>query len=674
VSILSRRLLNNQEIIMDEKTILSLASWTNPKEVQTKYGPRYLREAAKTEAFSAAWREHKDEMKALGATWTKDERTGEWSLVWWQQIPAEELAKRAASVEASRAVSADIDLPHPDGLDYMPFQKAGIRYALDRDGVLIGDEMGLGKTIQAIGIINADLAVDSALVICPKSLKLNWYRELTKWLTKPLTVGIADGHWPSTQIVIVNYEALGKFFELATERTWSVCVVDEAHYIKNKKSQRSINVKAIARKARRNVRMTGTPIVNRPIELYNIICDLHPAWANWWQYAKKYCNAIDSGYGLDVSGNANLDELQKKLRETVMVRRLKKDVLTELPKKIRQIIEVECDETGERAAVRAESDFEARSEARLADLRAAVELSKAESDEAYQAAVERLREASTAEFTEMSKLRHETALVKVPAVLEHVRTILEDDADQKIFLAAHHHDVIEQLGQGLLDFYPVTLTGETKLEDRQKAVDRFQTDPACRVFIGSITAAGVGITLTAANLVIFAELDWVPGNVTQCEDRCHRIGQTMPVLVQHIVLKDSIDARMANVLVSKQAVIDQALDVKHPERQQPVYQPRNAAATHGATVDDLASLATKMTDRQREAVQGALRQLAFMDVDHASEWNGQGFNKLDSRIGHDLAERGSLTPKQAALGMRLVKKYSKQLPDEINQVLRGEQE
>jgi SWI/SNF-related matrix-associated actin-dependent regulator 1 of chromatin subfamily A len=658
---------------MDEKTILSLANWTPPKEVQTKLGPRYLRTAAKTDAFSAAWRAHKDEMKALGASWTKDERNGEWSLVWWQPIPKEELERRAKSIEQSRAVSADIDLPHPPGLDYMPFQKAGIRYALGRDGVLIGDEMGLGKTIQAIGILNSDPEIKNAVVICPKSLKLNWYRELTKWLTKPLTIGIADQRWPSTSIVIVNYEVLGKFLDVATSHPWSACIVDEVHYIKNKNSQRSQNVKELAKVSRRNIRMTGTPICNRPVELYNIICDLHPAWGNYWQYVKRYCNGFNNGNGMDTGGHSNLDELQKKLRETVMVRRLKKDVLTELPKKIRQIIELETDDRDQKGAVRKEADFEARSEAKLAELRAAVELSKAEGEQAYRAAVARLAEAITADFSEISRLRHETALTKIPQVLDHISTILDDDPEQKIFLAANHHDVIDRLAQGLLKYYPVVLTGYTKTQDRQTAVDRFQTDPKCRVFIGSITAAGVGITLTAANMVVCAELDWVPGNMSQVEDRCHRIGQTMPVLVQHLVLKDSIDARMAHTLLDKQAVIDQALDQKHPDKQYPVYQPQSPASTQNATVDALESLANKMTSEQRVAVHIALRQLTFMDMDHANEWNGQGFNKIDSRIGHELAERDQLTPKQAALGMKLVRKYAGQLPDELNQVLKGEE-
>lgn len=1015
---------------MDTTTLSKLANWSAPKEINTKNGPRMLRTAAKTDAFSTAWKHEKDAMKAIGASWTKDERSGEWSLVWWQKIDEEELAKRAQAIKDSRATDAEIELPHPEGYDYMPFQRAGIRYGLDRKGVLIGDDMGLGKqqpidtnvltpngwrmigwlrpgdkvigstgqavnvtgvfpqgfkpsyrvtmsdgssaeagpehlwtvryycggrrwaeltlttqqlldrpvieikrgkrtsrldlaktalylpmltgpvvfdeqeplliapytlgqmiangaltgstitistnindgdeiyariksegspisetmrtygnvrrlainhktilavramglnvhsaskfiparykfaapadriallqglmdgdgciskeknkiaytttgkrlaydvvelveglggiasvreyprtdgkptdyqvrvrlpvgikpfsisrkagryhpgrlahpvrtiksveyvrdtesvciavdapdrlyatehcilthnTVQAIGIINAAADIDSAIIICPKSLKLNWYRELTRWLVKPLTVGVADKVWPDTDIVIVNYEGLNKFSKQSLAREWGASIADEAHLIKNRKTVRSMNVKAI--RARRVIRMTGTPIVNRPLELHNIISDLHPQWANFMSFAKRYCGAQKDRFGWQMGGATNLDELQEKLRATVMVRRLKSQVLTELPRKIRQIIEVEA--TGAAGkAVKAERAFEEASEERLANLRAAVELSKAEGEEAYQSAVARLKEASSVDFTEMAKLRHDTAMLKVPAVIEHIRAILEDDDQQKVFVACHHHDVVDALAMGLLDFHPVAYTGETKEKDRQSYVDRFQTDESCRVFIGSIMAAGVGITLTRANIAIFAELDWVPGNITQAEDRLHRIGQTETVLVQHLVLADSLDARMARILVSKQAIIDQALDINHPARQQPeykpseskaredAYQPKKAAATHGTSVDELTELAAKLTESQLKAAHVAMQMLAGNDLDRAQAQNGIGFNKIDGNVGHDLAMRQSLSPKAGALAWKLAHKYRGQLPPAIIEALEGEQ-
>ena len=639
--------------------IQTLLPWSEPKEIQTKAGTRFLSKAEPTSAFWDAWRANKETLKAAGVSCTRNERTGQWEACWWQDVPESIKQARAASVEQSRATSAEIDLPRPEGLDYMPFQKAGIRFALDRPGVLIGDEMGLGKTIQAIGMINSDETIKTALVICPKSLKLNWKRELEKWLVHPLSIGVANGTYPQTDIVIMNYEALKKH-QAEINHEWDIVIVDEAHYIKNQKAQRSQLVKAV--QARRKVRLTGTPIVNRPAELYNIIEDLGGSWGTFFQFAKRYCNAQDNGWGWDFSGSSNLDELQRRLRETIMVRRLKADVLKELPRKIRQIVEVEAETSAQKNAVKAEGRYEQASENRLTELRAAVELSKAESDATYQAAVERLSEASRVDFTEMSRLRHETAIAKVPAVVDHLKNALEDN-DNKIIIAAHHHDVIDTLMNELSEYQPVKLTGETNEQDRQNAVDTFQNKQACRVFIGSITAAGVGITLTASSHVIFAELDWVPGNITQMEDRAHRIGQTETVLVQHIVLSESLDARMARMLVEKQNVIDSALDINHPARTAPVYVPKVSAATRETNPEKLAEEALTLTREQIATIHEALRILAGMDGDMANELNGVGYNKIDTVIGHSLATQNSLTPKQAMLGYKIARKYHRQLPE-----------
>jgi hypothetical protein len=213
----------------------------------------------------------------------------------------------------------------------------------------------------------------------------------------------------------------------------------------------------------------------------------------------------------------------------------------------------------------------------------------------------------------------------------------------------------------------VKVYGGMPEKERQDAVDQFQNDPECQVFVGGIQAAGVGITLTASSTVIFAELSWVPGEVTQAEDRAHRIGQTETVLVQHLVLAGSIDARMAQTIVGKQAVIDQALDVNHPARTAPVYEPKAQAATANVKPADLAVI--EVTEAQAEAINVGLRILAGYDVDFAQARNGMGFNKLDTAIGHSLAERSYLTPKQLALGLKLCTRYKAQLPEDVTSVL-----
>lgn len=644
----------------DSIDVEQLANWSQPKEIETKYGPRLMRRADLPAGFWDIWKAHKDALKANGLSVGKD-KSDKWELTLWQPLSAELQQQRQQSIEDSKASSADIELPRPDGLDYMPFQKAGIRYALARPNVLIGDEMGLGKTIQAIGILNTDETIDSAIIVCPKSLKLNWKRELDKWQTRGLSVGVVNGGWPDTQIVILNYEQLGKFDDKIQAQEWGCCILDEAHLIKNRKAQRSQHAKAI--KARRKIRLTGTPIVNRPIELYNLISDMAD-FGSFFAFAKRYAGAVHNGWGWDFSGAANLDELQRRLRETIMVRRLKMDVLTELPRKIRQIVEIEADTPAQKKAVKAEQVYEAATEEKLAGLRVAVELAKADSEDIYKAAVARLTEASKVVFVDMARLRHETAVAKIPAVIEHVRAALEDN-DNKVIIAVHHHDMGNALMAGLSEFKPVMLTGENNEQQRQSAVDSFQNDPAVRVFVGSIMAAGVGITLTASSHVVFAELDWVPGNMSQMEDRAHRIGQTETVLVQHIVLSESLDARMARILVSKQAVIESALDKDHPERTAPVYAPKTPAATQSDSQAVIAQVAETLTPEQVVAVHTALKLLAGLDGDRAAELNGMGYNKLDTAIGHSLANQQSLTAKQAALGLKLARKYRRQLPAEL---------
>jgi SWI/SNF-related matrix-associated actin-dependent regulator of chromatin subfamily A-like protein 1 len=415
----------------------------------------------------------------------------------------------AAVVETSRAVDADIAIPAPDGLAYLPYQRAGIAYAVAHKGTLIADEMGLGKTIQAIGVINALPEIGSVLVIAPKSLTLNWVRELRRWLVRDLSISrdVASG----AGIIVVSYEEAKKHQDALVARQWGLLVVDEAHWIKNDKAARTKTVHAIGANASRKILLTGTPIANRPVELFSLLKLADPEdWnqpgktdrAGFFKFAFRYCGATNNGFGWDFSGSSNLEELQERLRVTCMVRRLKADVLTELPAKRRQIVEIESN--GATSAVRAERDAWDRQESEFSDLRAKVELAKAGSSDEYESAVAALSQASRAAFTEISRLRHATAVAKAPKVIDHVRLALEDDPSAKVVVFAHHHDVIDALHDGLAEFGAVRLTGDTALEDRQAAVDRFQADPTCRVFVGSITAAGVGITLTASSHVVFA--------------------------------------------------------------------------------------------------------------------------------------------------------------------------
>ena len=258
-------------------------------------------------------------------------------------------AEKQSAREASRSVDLDIDVPAPDGWDYMPFQRAGIGYAMSRKHVLIADEMGLGKTVQALGIVNATPTAKRVLVICPASLRLNWKQEAERWLVNSdLTPTVIDAKNPITgdeNFLIINYDILSKNRKALSAVDWDIMIVDEAHYLKNPKAQRT---KALLGEkgeggieATRKVFLTGTPIVNRPVEFHPILASIAPSeFGNFFGYAKRYCNAFRNEWGWDFTGASHLDELQDRLRETCMVRRLKADVLTELPAKRRAIIEI----------------------------------------------------------------------------------------------------------------------------------------------------------------------------------------------------------------------------------------------------------------------------------------------------------------------------------------------
>jgi SWI/SNF-related matrix-associated actin-dependent regulator 1 of chromatin subfamily A len=373
-------------------------------------------------------------------------------------------------------------------------------------------------------------------------------------------------------------------------------------------------------------------------------------------FAKRYCNATHNGYGWDFSGASNLDELQNKLRSSVMIRRKKEDVLKELPAKTRQVIEIENDENAVKNEKKASINFQEQ----IQKLKIAVELSKAESEEAYKEAVDKLRECAKQHFEEIARLRHETALAKVPYVIDYVNDILENDDKYKLVLFAHHKDVVQKLAEEFGNKC-VLLTGEMKLEDRQASVDRFQNDETCNVFIGSLKAAGVGITLTKSSHVIFVELDWTPGNMSQCEDRVHRIGQVNSVLIQHLVLQSSVDVNLARTLVEKQEIIDNALDTEKPVLQNEIVTGvEYKVATENLTVKKVEQQAQLITEERKIELLKYLKILSSY-CDGAQALDGKGFNKIDTEIGHSLASQSFLSNKQAVIAEKLVRKYHRQI-------------
>jgi SWI/SNF-related matrix-associated actin-dependent regulator of chromatin subfamily A-like protein 1 len=518
--------------------------------------------------------ETKDIVKAAGFSFKSDEKL--W--VTTDPVIAARLDPQAAAVAnaqiaASRATNAQVAVPAPAGLAYLPYQLAGIAALQTRSNVLLADEMGLGKTIQVIGLLNSDPALKRVLIVCPASLKINWLRELNKWLVKPRAIEIAEGsEFPAdAEIVIINFDILTKHRKamMMMAGGWDLIVVDESHKIKNEKAQRTVallgrwhrdpELRVPGVPAGKKVFLTGTPIVNRPNELWTTVRTLDPQGlgSSFFTFMKRYCAGYQGSYGWDFNGASNLEELQQRLRSGIMVRRMKDEVLKELPAKRRQVIMIPPTSAAAKGAVEAERRMFAKYEAAIAAAEKAAQEARARGDrDGYRAAIKSLHAANKIAFEDMARVRHDTAVAKIPEVIEHLEMVLE--AQDKVVVFVHHHDV----GHALEAAFPgaAVITGETKPADRITEQDKFQHDDNCRVAICSIMAAGVGLTLTAAQHVVFAELDWVPGNISQAEDRLHRIGQLGSVLVTHLVFDDSVDSIMAQTIINKQEVIEAAMD------------------------------------------------------------------------------------------------------------------
>ena len=258
------------------------------------------------------------------------------------------------------------------------------------NGVLLSDDMGLGKTVQALSVLNC-YGPSRSLIICPASLKINWKIEAERWLTVPQVIGIAEGKkWPEGDLIILNYDIIGKHMERILKTRWQFVIWDECQYLKSAGAKRTKLAKKIT--AERMIFLTGTPLLGKPIEIYNVLSMIDKNyWGSKYEFASTYCD-IKQVYGhIDMSGASNLPELQQRLRSTCMIRRLKRDVLKDLPAKQRQIIELPAASCSALLA-RQWADWRAVEPTVLA-LRQAVRDSKLTGDEtSHRQAVEALRQ------------------------------------------------------------------------------------------------------------------------------------------------------------------------------------------------------------------------------------------------------------------------------------------
>jgi SNF2 family DNA or RNA helicase len=660
--------------------IESLARWGKAREVRTKYGPRLVRSAAIGDEFFQIWNERKEELKAFGLSVSpRYDDPSKWQVSHWQKLPSEVIQERETRVQMSKQAAVDLEIPKPDGLefDYYPFQKAGINYllrVLQSTGGLLADEMGTGKTIQSIGVLNSIPGINRVLVVCPLTLKRNWEAELNRWMVKKRSIGhVTANEWPDSDIVLIHYNILHKWADKLHSQEWDLLIADECHRAKSMKARQTrclLGYKPTRRElasgmepipgipAKRKLFLSGTPFENKPAELWPIINYIAPnLFSSKSAFERRYCGATNDGWGYKADGATNLEELGEVLRGCCMIRRTKREVLKELPSKTRKVVEVDSD--GLERFVRNEQQVWHKHEQDLEAAQVAMELAKAnDSDEEFKESVKALREKTKLVFAEMAQVRHDTAVAKLPKMVAMLREELEQVG--KVIVFAHHKDVLT----GLVEAFPgecVLLTGDTKEAERQANVHRFQNDSSCRVFGGAIRAAGEGITLTASSTVIFFENDWTASKMAQCSDRAHRIGQKDNVLVKYYILPGTIDAHMISTWIQKEETFEQAMDGNRPEiEQEAVLVPK---AKPLATRREVEAEATAITSEQRWAILAALRVLSGM-CDGARAIDGHGFNKVDAAIGHSLAGQGSLTPRQAALGQRLIGRYRRQLGDD----------
>lgn len=439
---------------------------------------------------------------------------------------AHQQAEDANRISASVATDAQLVVEGLGG-DLMPFQRAGVAYAADAKRCCIADEMGLGKTVQFLATIQ-HLKAYPALLICPASLKFNWLREAKKWLP-----GVDVQFWAPThatlfqdgsyhpairRLRIINYDIISKHKDELLKTDWAAIGMDEAHYLKNHKSQRGEAAKELVKGRKVIIALTGTPILNRPGELFTLISLLGRVKdvGGFKEFQKKYL-----GYNWRGDGQ-QLEELQKVVRSKFLIRREKKDVLKDLPAKRRTPVEIEMASRKEYERIRTAP----------------------------------LEDSPAAAIVRIGELRREAARQKLEGIKEWVGEFLE--TGKKLVLFATHRDIQAQLVQT----FPgcVQILGDDDIKARQEAVDRFQEDPSVKLVVCSLKAAGVGLTLTAASDVAFAEFGWTPADMDQAEDRCHRIGQRDSVTAYYLQAPQSIDDDMLALIERKRAIAKALLD------------------------------------------------------------------------------------------------------------------
>jgi superfamily II DNA or RNA helicase len=454
--------------------------------------------------------------------------------------------RAAATVELSYAEDADLDGLVLGG-ELHPFQRAGVRYALDRRRTFIADEQGLGKTVQALAALEADQAFP-AIVVCPASMKLTWEREANHWLpdrSVAVLGGRTDAAWEDgatdAEIVVLNYDILHAHFERLASREPRALVLDESHYVKNPRAARTKAALELTERLPENalrLALTGTPVLNRPEELVSQlrVLDRLKEFGSGARLARRFRHA-----GSD-------DRLHWNLRAHCYVRRTKQQVLPQLPDKQHDTLPM---------LLSNEHDYRLAEQDVIAWLQS-LPLDLGTIDAKVAAALR------AEQLVRLNNLRQLAARGKLPTALAWIADFMSSEEPLVVF--AEHIEI----QKAVLARFPGALhiLGADSTRKRQEAVDAFQTEDGPQLIVCSMKAASQGITLTRASNVAFLELDWTPARHDQAEDRLHRIGQDSAVTAWYLLAPNTIDETMAELLERKRNLINAVTDgqVRDEER------------------------------------------------------------------------------------------------------------
>lgn len=414
-------------------------------------------------------------------------------------------------------------------------QKEAVQKLAENKKFILADDMGLGKTTSTI-IAALETGAKKVLIICPATLKINWKREIENYSDR--SIFISEGKSFSTEhdFVIINYDIIKNFHDTKKKdesqvisANFDLVVVDEAHYIKNPTAQRTKLINDIANRVDRLWLLTGTPMTSRPIDYFNLLSLVDsPVSKNWMAYAIRYCSGYQFNAGgrkiWNVTGASNLEELRDRT-SSLTLRRLKENVL-DLPDKIITPVYLRLKSKMYEEIMGEYYDWYDKNPEESKSL--------------------------TVQFTKLTKIRQVIADEKISQTIELAENIIEQG--KKVIIFCNFTDslnkICEHFGKSA-----VKVDGSMSKPQRQHSVDSFQENDKVKVFVGNIKAAGVGITLTAAEAVIMNDLSFVPSDHSQAEDRAYRYGQKNNVLVYYPIFENTIEGIIYDILNNKKQVI-----------------------------------------------------------------------------------------------------------------------